>query len=482
MGIPHRAPSLTAVIDIGKTKTALVLVTADGEKVLERSRACAVVGSELGYSALDTAGTEAWLKAELAGLGPIAASLRRIVVTTHGAAIAALRDGALLFPVPDYEWAGFDERPDELADAQDFAATLSPLLPCGLNVGVQLDWIERNHPRLLADADTLLPYPQYWAWWLCGVASSEVSSLGCHTLLWQPKAQSFSDWAQSRGWAQRFAPMRKAWETLGPIREELAAELNLPRGIQVHVGVHDSNACLARYLRNWPRMTLVSTGTWVVVMAPGSSAAGLDAKLDQLGNVSVRGECVPTARFMGGRELGKLCAGADPSSASAELLVTLLQRGLRFTPGFERQGGPFAARKGEIHLDGRAFTLEQWAIDVPDDERATAAALYAALVTAWIVQRLGGFGPIVVDGPFARNPVIMEVIAALLPHLDVYASDDSVDGTVLGGWSLTRWTEPAMLEVHVRREAPRRDLVGELQKTWERWAAATNASSCDIAL
>ena len=215
MGTPHRATSLTAVIDIGKTKTALVLVTADGEKVHERSRACAVVGSELGYSALDTAGTEAWLRTELAGLGPIAASLRRIIVTTHGAAIAALRNGALQFPVPDYEWAGFDDRPDALSDSQDFAATLSPLLPCGLNMGVQLDWIERHHPQLLADAETLLPYPQYWAWWLCGVATSEVSSLGCHTLLWEPKAQSFSDWAESRGWAYRFAPMRKAWETLG---------------------------------------------------------------------------------------------------------------------------------------------------------------------------------------------------------------------------------------------------------------------------
>jgi len=458
---------LTAVLDIGKTKCALVLLDDKGEIVVTRTRPCSVVKTGLRFPALDTVETQTWFRSEMQALGELKARLRRIIVTTHGAALAAVRDDALVFPVPDYEWSGFEELRKNTD--QSFDETLSPLLPRGLNLGIQLDWLEHHHPELMAEVEVLMPYPQYWAFWLSGIASSEVSSLGCHTLLWNPHTQDFSNWARTRAWSSRFAPRRRAWETLGTVRQDLADELGLPRSVQVHVGAHDSNACMAQYLRNWPRMTLVSSGTWAVVMTPGSSTERLHPSLDQLGNVSVRGESVPTGRFMGGREFARLCAGADPYLASMACVEHLLRRGLRILPGFESQGGPFAQMSGEIWLDGRSFTLEEWRQAIDPAERAAAAALYAAYVTAWLIKRLGGFGPIVVDGPFAKNRIILEVLAALFPQFDVYASDDSIDGTVRGSWTLTRWTEPGMSGPRVRAVTVRKSVAGPLLYNFERW-------------
>jgi hypothetical protein len=93
--------------------------------------------------------------------------------------------------------------------------------------------------------------------------------------------------------------------------------------------------------------------------------------------------------------------------ATLEEIEPLLRRGLCIHPSFESQGGPYASLDGEIWLDDRRLTLDAWAEVVPPAQRATAAAIYAGFVTARLVQYLHGIGPVVVDGPFAHNDVVM---------------------------------------------------------------------------
>ena len=454
--------ALDLVLDIGKTRSKLLLLDRAGEVVARSDHAGATRRGDA-WAALDTEGVAAWLQDALAGLGPLRARLARAVVSAHGAAFAAVDDGRLAWPVPDYEFEGFDERaPDWAQQIGSFDETHSPDLPRGLNGATQLDWLERHAPAAFARGQ-LMPYAQYWAWWLCGVASSEVSSLGCHTHLWNPTAGTFSQLAQRRGWAERFAPLRRAWEPLGPVRSELAQRLGLPAGLLVHVGAHDSNACLARYLRSHPRLTLVTTGTWVVVMAPGGPERRLDAALDQLCNVSVRHERVPTGRFMGGRELQQLCAGADPALANAADLHRLLQRGVLALPAFEGQGGPFRNDVGQVVDRHGVLPLQRLNLA----ERATLASLYAAQVTAWIVERLGGVGPLIVEGPFARNAVYCGVLATLLPQQPVMASIDELEGTARGAWMLLHWTDTGISSPAVRPAAALApDLLPEAHARW----------------
>jgi sugar (pentulose or hexulose) kinase len=447
---------LTLVIDIGKSNAKLLLLDAAGQVVERHSRANASVTSPLGYTALDVHGLQQWMQSSLS-TSAYARRCGHVIASTHGAAFVALAEGELAWEPLDYEFetVALTSAADAAfhAASGDFRQTLSPDLPAGLNAARQLHWLQSTHPEAWRRTRMLLPYPQYWAWLLSGVACSEVSSLGCHTHLWSPVTGDFSDLAVSKGWAHLFAPMRRAWDVLGSVRSEVAAAWGLPAACQVHVGVHDSNACLARYFGNASHvaphaeaLTIVSSGTWTVLMAPGAPADAVVAEQDMLGNVDVTGRMTPTARFMGGREFAAIAAGADPQVASVETLRHLIVSKTFALPSFSHQGGPFADRVGTLEQGGQVLDETQ-APRLNAPERATLAAIYCAQLTAWLIHYLWAGtakkSRVVVEGPLAHNPVFMQVLQSILPGSWCLSSTDALEGTARGAWLLSRWgSEP----------------------------------------
>ena len=211
---------LTLVIDIGKSHAKLLMVDASGAVVERHGRDNISVQSPLGYPALDVHGLEAWMAQTLRG-SINTARCGRAIASTHGAAIVALDEEGLAWEPLDYEFDCLAQHPlmaHAFEDAADhFAHTLSPDLPTGLNAARQLFYMEYLQPSAWLRTRCLLPYPQYWAWRLCGQRASEVSSLGCHTHLWHPQSGSFSNLAKTKGWDVLFAPLRSAWEVLGTV-------------------------------------------------------------------------------------------------------------------------------------------------------------------------------------------------------------------------------------------------------------------------
>ena len=444
---------LTLVIDIGKSNAKLLLLDVAGAVVERHSRANASVTSPLGYPALDVHGLEQWMQSTLRA----SVHTRRcghVITSTHGAAFVALDEAGLAWEPLDYEFeavalTGAADAAFHAASG-DFRQTLSPDLPAGLNAARQLHWLQSTQPAAWRRTRTLLPYPQYWAWLLSGVACSEVSSLGCHTHLWSPVTGDFSDLAVSEGWSHLFAPMRPAWDVLGSVQADVAAAWGLPAACQVHVGVHDSNACLARYFDSAARvdpqaeaLTIVSSGTWTVLMAPGAPADALVAAQDMLGNVDVTGRMTPTARFMGGREFAAIADGADPYAASVETLRELVASQTFALPSFAHQGGPFADRVGTLEQGGQELDKSQ-ASQLLTSERATLPATYCAQLTAWFIHYLWAGSAaqqsrVVVEGPLAHNTVFMQVLQNILPDSRCLSSTDALEGTARGAWLLSRW-------------------------------------------
>ncbi len=465
-------PELTLVIDIGKSHAKLLIVDADGTVVERHGHDNASVPCALGYPALDIAGLGDWMAQALRS-SRHTAQCSRVIASTHGAAVVALADDGVAWPPMDYEFDGYvqDDTPGQatsgvaLAKAyarerDAFAHTLSPDLPAGLNMARQLYWVQHRHPQAWARTRCLLPYAQYWAWWLSGVAASERSSLGCHTQLWQPQLDQYSPLAKTQGWAALFAPLRCAWEVLGPVRPALAQDWGLPAHCQVHVGVHDSNACLARTLAGAQAdaphatpaamgatpaqaLTVVSSGTWTVLMAPGAPTAALQAERDMLCNVDVLGRATPTARFMGGREFAHLLDGAAPDAGTPADLQNLLATQTMALPSFARQGGPFMDREGVVTL-GTQLLAGALSQGLSAGERASLAALYCAQVTAWLVRSLWANTPaqsrsVVIEGPLAHNMLYLCILQALLPDHTCQASTDAMEGTARGAWLLCHW-------------------------------------------
>jgi len=406
---------LIAVFDVGKTNTKLSLIRAvDGEMLRSVQRANRVV-SETGLHQLDLAGIEAWLMESLLEL-PERDRISVIVPVAHGAACVLLDEGGQVLAAPDYEDPCFRESAEAYGRERDpYSQTYSPRLPDGQNLGAQLFFLETRRPEVFGRAAHILLLPQYWAWRLCGVMAAEVSSLGAHSDLWQPLGGGFSPLAKRRRWSDLFPPLRAAGDLLGPLRHELATKMGLPATCQVACGIHDSNASWLWHLRKvraGADLTVISSGTWTVVMQSRADLGRLQETRDMLANVDVFGAPVATARFMGGREYSAIMAGRTMATPTVEDLRRVVARGAMAMPAFAEAGGPFHGRVGRtVGTDG-----------LTDAEWAALATIYVVLVTDVILDLLGDSDTVVVDGPFAVNPLFAPLLKTLRPTVSVFVS------------------------------------------------------------
>jgi sugar (pentulose or hexulose) kinase len=420
-----------AVFDVGKTNIKLAVFDRAGKLLAERSEANAPLApdAESPYLRLDTEGAWAFLLGALTEFGA-RLPLEAITVVTHGCGGVLVGDEGVLAPPFDYEFDGLEvDRADYEAARPPFEETLSPRLPRGLNLGQHLFYLERHFPAEFSRATAFLCYPQYWSWRLSGVMASEATILGAHTDLWRPNEGRLSSLVEKRGWARLFPPLRRAWETLGTLKPEIAALTGLSPSVRIVCGAHDSNASLVPFLmsRRDP-FTLVSTGTWVIVMAAGGKGR-LDPAADMLANVDVRGRPVPTARFMGGREFAVL-VGSEQAEAREADIAAVVASGAMAMPAFSDQGGPFAARKGRIVGEPPAAPAA----------RAALATLYVALMTAHMLDRLEAPGEIIVEGGFNRSPAYAAILKGLMPGRPLVMAPTS--GAAEGAALLAHWDDP----------------------------------------
>jgi sugar (pentulose or hexulose) kinase len=407
-------------LDVGKTLAKLTLWDQAGILVERRTRPNepARTGD---YVALDVDGIEVWLSdtlTEFARMGPVGA----IVPVGHGAAAAIVRDGKLACPPLDYE-APLGNRGTYERGRDPFRVTGSPSLPNGLNLGAQLDWLESRDPTLLRGGATILPWPQYWAWLLSGVPAAEVSSLGCHTDLWLPGKAQPSAMAYARGWADRLAPLRRAGEALGPITSAWVRRTGLAADVRIHCGLHDSNAALLA-ARGFPEIadreaTILSTGTWFVAMRSPDGLAALDfgalpEDRDCLVNVDVEGRPIPSARFMGGREietLSRMEFGASEGDAGPrDHAKAAIDQGAMVLPTLAYGVGPFPKSHGRYEGPRNKGVI------------AAAASLYLALVADASLELIGSRDRILVEGRFADDAIFTGALAAIRPNDAIYIS------------------------------------------------------------
>ena len=321
------AAALIAVLDVGKTNAKIALVDpALGQEIWSARRANAVIQGAATRE-LDLVAIESWLLESLRE-APQRERVAAIVPIAHGAAAVLVDHAGEVLAAPDYEDTCFDQVAGEYGALRDpYAMTFSPNLPQGLNLGRQLFYLQQRHAELFQRVAHILPYPQYWSWRLSGVMASEVTSLGTHTDLWRPHEQAYSALARKQGWARLMPSMHRATDRLGTVRESVASATGLPADCTVACGIHDSNASYLRFLMDREReaFTVVSSGTWTIVMANRGDLRRLREERDMLANVNVFGAPIATARYMGGREYETIAQGAGEPSVDA--LIEVLTRG-----------------------------------------------------------------------------------------------------------------------------------------------------------
>lgn len=448
----------TFIFDIGKTNIKGYVINDLGKIVWSKGTSNTPL-QDNSYPHADLAKIETWLIATLKEANQ-EFQITKINISTHGAC-AVLIDGYgnVALPVLDYEHETISDDDSEYNNIRPpFTETLSPNLSAGLNLGRQLWWLKTHYPKEFANTKYVLMYPQYWAWRMTKIMANEKTSLGCHTDLWSPVADNYSALVNSLELAGAMPPLVKAFDSLGPVSAEFAAATGLTQDCLVFPGVHDSNASFARYLGNQiDAFTVVSTGTWIVTMCSEGQAKNLVETADMLANVSVLGQPIPCARFMGGREFDRLINTFATDSNSID--KTSVEREIALNnfikPSFAEGSGPFQGQTGEIIGQPRSI--------------AALATVYIALMIHHELNLLGAnSGDIIFGSMGSKNPTLLSLLAQLRPQQRVVTSDETT-GTVMGTWLLTRWSDAKLFPVEFK-QIESLNILG-LEEYAERWLA-----------
>jgi sugar (pentulose or hexulose) kinase len=437
----NEKPRGLVVVDVGYTNTKAILFSPDLKILAERKIASRHLEGPP-YKMIDPEPVIAFLQNALLELDAIL-PVDCIVPSAHGACIVSLNaDGSLAFPVMDYS----SEPPaDVIADYRKiepaFSEVYCTLLPMALTHAMQLFWQQRLFPQEFKAVKTILPWMQYIAFRLCGVVATEISSMACQSQLLNVNTGEPSSLAVTQGWGNRYAPQKKAWARLGKLNAEFK-NAGFRGKAQVLTGVHDSNANYLRYLAGGLKdFTLLSTGTWIISFNSAADISKLDHTKDTNTNTDVLGRAVACSRFFGGKELEILLEGASAEMANLRDVQKLVTAGTMALPSFTDSGGPFPGTGNKGRIVGPIITT--------DSERASLAALYCAQMVSAQLDAVQCKNQIIVDGPFAKNAVFLELLAQLRTGQNVYASDLR-DGTAVGAACLALMTDAKLPNIKIK--------------------------------
>lgn len=448
-----------AVIDLGKTNSKVALVDTTTATEVHVIKQAAAVSNESLYPSLDHEVIEAFVFDSLTQISKIQ-TIDAITVTTHGATAALLdKSGHLALPVLDYEYEGVDDTREAYDQHRPpFEQTGSPALPGGLNIGAQLFWQGKNYPIQFAETRSVLTWPQYWVHLLSGKLHNDVTSLGCHTDLYEPRHQRYSPLVERMNWQSLMPPTRHSGQLCGMLREASASRLKLPVQTPVYMGIHDSNASLVPHLVSQTTpFTVVSTGTWFIVMAVGGQDPTLDESRDTLLNVNAHGECVPSARFMGGRERDSFDILETNTEDAIDALLNQTDQPTMLLPSVVPGTGPFPD------------AISNWTGHSAENDkslRSCAVTFYLALMTYECMQLINSDGPIFIEGPLAQDKHFAQMLCAVSGRPVNMSLSET--GTSVGAAMLIRAPAESPKYKQIEVPNPRSAKLKRYSQAWQR--------------
>ncbi len=452
----------TLIIDIGKTHVKLHVLDSVYQPAFSKQMINSVDNATC-YPSANVTQIWEWLCSTIKTVSR-EFTVSQITITTHGATAALVdrnspSEDGLVLPVLDYEYTNiYTDCPDYEQLRPSFSDTYSPSLPAGLNLGRQLHWLKQQYSTEFSEVTDILLYPQYWAWRFTGERISEITSLGCHTDLWSIKDNDYSSLVDSLDCRDYFPPLQPAWFNCGKLRPELCEALGLNKDCQFYSGLHDSNASFLRYRlnQNEAPFTVISTGTWTILMASQVPLDNLEPSKDMLANVDALGTPIACARFMGGREFETICKQAGSwlgEQFDQASLQAIIDEEVFALPDFSEGSGPFGGRAPSFH--GAIDRVSGIAL----------ATIYSALMINYQLNLLEAKGDVIIEGAFLKNPLLCALLNQIRGEQNVLLSRDST-GTVLGAAYLTNWDH---VEAHVETQnAGTTDLTG-LAEYMQKW-------------
>jgi sugar (pentulose or hexulose) kinase len=502
-----------AVIDIGMTNKKVAVYDARLRSLETVSRNFEPIRVE-GLAAHDLAAMEDWFLDALASLSK-RFDIGAIAVTTHGATEVCLDgEGKPCAPCLLYTHEpgpAFHERfYAAMGDPRELqAVTGTPNFSAMINPAKGLFFLEERFPEAFARTRWVLNYPQYWGYLLSGEMGAEGTFTGCHSYLWDWKAEGYSSVARSLGIAEKLPfPLRASWDVLGTLRPETAARTGIDRSAVVTMGIHDSNASLLPHLakRSGGDFILNSTGTWCVLMHPQERYGFAPEELGKVVffNRSAYNKPIKTAIFLGGMEyeawtgaIAKVAGIAPaglPEPSAADYRAVVEARSEFILPEVVPGTGQFPGQAARARQGGSDYALGD--IDslsrVPgflrDPARALATLNLSLALQTLVALERAGLGPstsVFTEGGFRKNAGYNALLASALEGRSggAYLTDiaeATAFGAAMTAAAALRGEEPGglggLFEIDYKRVLPMEGIGSGLEAYRSAWTAAMGPS------
>jgi L-fuculokinase len=415
--------NVIAIFDIGKTNKKLFLFDEQYKIVWEQSDVCAQTVDEDGEPCEDIQQLTEWARQSLARITALTdVHIKAINFSAYGASFVYIDpDGKPIAPLYNYLKAYPALLKNNFYDTYGGETTFSMLTASpvleSLNSGMQLYRVKEQQPDLFSHIGFALHLPQYFSFLLTGLACSDITSIGCHTNLWNFTQNHYHEWVYREGVIDKLAPVLPSTTVL-PV-PGMAIPLS-------GIGLHDSSAAMIPYQERFREpFVLISTGTWCISMNPFNDAPLTEEELqkDCLCYMSYQGRPIKASRLFAGHEheqqVQRLAAHfqVSPSRAAtvafdADCVAQLRVRDLSgpatgspvTIPAFQhRELTAFATFEAAYH---------QLMMDIMDQQvRSTRLVLHDTDTHR-----------IFVDGGFGRNQLYMHLLARAFPDTAVFTA------------------------------------------------------------
>jgi sugar (pentulose or hexulose) kinase len=289
---------------------------------------------------------------------------------------------------------------------------------------MQLYRLKYEKPEVFHQVRYSLHLPQYLSYLISCKPCSDITSIGCHTNLWDFTKNDYHQWVYEEGIHEKLAPVCPYDETTKAIFPG--------NNYLVGIGLHDSSAALIPYMVNFHEpFVLLSTGTWCISLNPFNNIPLTVEELQQdcLCYLHYQGKPVKASRLFAGPEYEE---GVKRITDHFNQNV-IKYRSIEFNPEIVS-----ALRKNNslesVDLKKDAFSERDLSLFVSDEEAYHQLMLDIISQQVRSTQLVLNGSPVkrlFVDGGFSRNAVYMNLLALFFPQLEVYAAS-MAQATALG--------------------------------------------------
>lgn len=298
-----------------------------------------------------------------------------------------------------------------------------------LNAGLQLYRMKYQDPERFKKIRYAVHLPQYVSFLISGKIYSDMTSIGCHTQLWDFKKNSYHDWVLQEGLDALLPPIMPS--------DEVIEATFMGQHYIVGAGLHDSSAALIPYQVSFKEpFVLLSTGTWCVSMNPFNTTPITEEELenDCLAYIGYHGKPIKASRLFAGNEheqqVKRIAAAFDVDS--------IVFRNMQFDPEVvaRLKGSENLHVKKDIITSDKSSLFQYRKLELFKDATEAYHQLILDLVelqhkSTSMIMNGTTVKKIFVDGGFSKNAVYMNLLAAAFPEVEVYAAG-MAQATALG--------------------------------------------------